>query len=409
MGLFDRSTLKTDVVRFNPSGNISKNNSNEIFQNTLEFFTNDTQKAVKLNNSQRNLVSKQEILKDVEDYLEAKNIDKDIINEVVDQFEKYIWGYYLLNDLIEDESISDIKVLSKDNTRIKQYGERKDGNIHFPSNEILKSFINRIATKNQISLSDINAIQTFTDKTTSSKFILRINISTEYVNSVDNPYLHIRKIPKQKYTREQLISYGLATEEQLDFLIDRIKNGNGIIFTGKGASGKTTLMNFLIDEIPHNCSGLVIQENEELFSKTHPDIMFQRVRYAKGEGRIEYTLKDEAINGLLIDLDYFIIGEIKGGEALYFLNASYTGHKCIASVHGVNSTEALNKLAEYVKYESDYSKSDILKMLKHLDVCYMEKFKVKEYSEVKGFDEKRQELIYNTIYKGEEKINESCR
>lgn len=47
----------------------------------------------------------------------------------------------------------------------------------------------------------------------------------------------------------------------------------------------------------------VIQENEGLFSNKHLN-------------EIQFDLKDLARNGLLTDLDYFIIGEIKGGEAL---------------------------------------------------------------------------------------------
>lgn len=70
-------------------------------------------------------------------------------------------------------------------------------------------------------------------------------------------------------------------------------------------------MNALIEHIPHDKSGLVIQENEELFSNTHPDLMFQHIVSAHGEGKIKYDLKDLSRNGLLVDLDYFIIGEIR--------------------------------------------------------------------------------------------------
>lgn len=83
---------------------------------------------------------------------------------------------------------------------------------------------------------------------------------------------------------------------------------------------------------------------------------------------------------------------------MYFLNAAYTGHRCWASVHGVNSTEAIDKLADYVKYESDYSKADVLRMLKSLEiVVFMEEFKVKEISEIIGFDETAKTLIYQRV------------
>ena len=185
------------------------------------------------------------------------------------------------------------------------------------------------------------------------------------------------------------------------YLIDKVKNGKGILFTGKGGAGKTILMNTLLDLIPYNNSGLVIQENEELFSNKHPDLMFQHVVTSRRQNEIQFDLKDLARNGLLTDLDYFIIGEIKGGEAFYFLNAAYTGHKCWASCHGSSSTEAINKLADYVTYESGYSQAEAKKMLQSLEtIVFMKNFKVTEISEITGWNEEKKDLTYRAIYRG---------
>ena len=83
---------------------------------------------------------------------------------------------------------------------------------------------------------------------------------------------------------------------------------------------------------------------------------------------------------------------------MYFLNAAYTGHQCWASVHGINSTEAIDKLADYVKYESVYSKADVIRLLRTLEVIvFMDDFKVKEISEIVGFDEETQRLVYKRV------------
>lgn len=145
----------------------------------------------------------------------------------------------------------------------------------------------------------------------------------------------------------------------------------------------------------------VIQENEELFSNKHPDLMFQHVVTSRRQNEIQFDLKDLARNGLLTDLDYFIIGEIKGGEAFYFLNAAYTGHKCWASCHGSSSTEAINKLADYVTYESGYSQAEAKKMLQSLEtIVFMKNFKVTEISEITGWNEEKKDLTYRAIYRG---------
>ena len=145
-------------------------------------------------------------------------------------------------------------------------------------------------------------------------------------------------------------------------------------------------------------AGVILLAYEELFSNIHPDIMFQHIVTNRGEGKIQYELKDLARNALLLDLDYFIIGEIKGDEAVHFLTAAYTGHQCWASVHGISSTEAIDKLADYAMHASSYSKAELMKMLRTMEVIvFMEDFKVKEISEVVRFDESTKTLVYKRV------------
>lgn len=319
------------------------------------------------------------------------------VKAAVDAFDTYVFGYGVLEELINNPTISDIKVIAPDDVRIKRNGVRETSDITFTSAADINRYANYVAVKNQVSISDLNAIQTFTDKDSNSDFILRINISTSFVNSVSNAYIHIRKIPKHKMQLEDLVQAGMLSAATAKFLTNKAATASGILFCGKGGSGKTTLMNALLEQIPHDKSGLVIQENEELFSHTHPDLMFQHIVENRGEGKITYTLQDLARNGLLVDLDYFLIGEIKGGEALYMLNASYTGHRCWASVHGNSSEEAIDKLVDYIKYASDYSKEDATRMLATMQtIVYLKDFHVVEISEVVGYDESSHRLLYNT-------------
>ncbi len=55
-----------------------------------------------------------------------------------------------------------------------------------------------------------------------------------------------------------------------------------------------------------------------------------------------------------MDVDNFITGEIKGAEALHFLNTAYAGQKCSVTVHAHEATEALKKLTDYAMYGSKY-------------------------------------------------------
>lgn len=380
----------------NDAENPAAFDSDKLFEEIVDYFTRVEKKTINMVN--RELLDKSVINQMVVNYLRDKKVSDELSEKMVKMFDAYVFGYHILEPLVNDDSISDIKIIRYDRVRIKRNGKRMTSDIKFKDNGELNRFVEYVAIRNKVNISDINAVQTFTDKHSNPKFILRFNICTQYVNSVPNSYLHIRKVSKVKRGIDYLVNAEMLDNATAEYLINKAESARGILFTGKGASGKTTLMNELLEYIPEDKSGLAIQENEELFSDTHPDMMFQHIVMNRGEGKIQYSLQDLARNGLLLDLDYFIIGEIKGGEALYFLNAAYTGHRCWASVHGVSSTEAIDKLADYVKYESDYSKEDVIRMLKTMEVVvFMDDFKVKEISEITGFDETAHRLIYKRV------------
>ena len=163
-------------------------------------------------------------------------------------------------------------------------------------------------------------------------------------------------------------------------------------------AGKSTLMNAMLDKIPFDNSAAVIQEADELFSNIHPDIMFEHIVASQGEGKINYDLKKIGTNGLLTDLDYYVIGEIKGDEAESFMNAVYTGHKCWTSSHGQSSTEGMNKLVDYIVRATRYDRHEVIKMLSAMKVViFMKQYKIQEISEIRGIDENG-EFIYDTIF-----------
>ncbi len=313
-----------------------------------------------------------------------------IREEKIKRFDEYIvnaiFHYDVLTELMEDEEISDIKVLAWDRVRIKRNGIRSTADVKFWGTDYFRGFVEMLAVRNGVNTGTLNAIQTFTDKRSSDRFIYRYNISTATVNSTEEPYLHIRKIPKEKYSLDKLVKLQMMPRGVSQYLVRRMQEGYMVI-CGKNGSGKTYLLNALLDELPHGNSVLVVQENEELFSDTHPDMMFQRIAVRKGEKKVNYSLKELVVNGLLIDTDYIIIGEIKGEEALYFISAALSGSNGITTIHSVDAKGALDKLADYCKWASDYSREDIFKMLSCVStLVYVEDFQVKEIAVNHGWD-----------------------
>ena len=131
----------------------------------------------------------------------------------------------------------------------------------------------------------------------------------------------------QQTISKQFLSDSTKESEAMDRLLHEMISSRGILFTGKGASGKTTLMNAKLAEIPHDESVMICQENSELFDEDHPDLLAAHVLVNGGDSKVSYTLGDLTRAALLMDLDRVIVGEVKeGSEAAGLSKASMTGH-----------------------------------------------------------------------------------
>ena len=158
----------------------------------------------------------------------------------------------------------------------------------------------------------------------------------------------------------------------------------------------------MIDMIPYEESVLISQENDELYSNVHPQEQFEHPLDHKSDGKeTHFTLEDELRLGLLQDIDDFIIGEIKGGEALYvFTTAMSTGARFMGTIHSNNCRGSVRRLAQLAKYISSYTVESLEEMLTATPFCliHMSHFHIDEILEIVGWDEKKMELEYKEVY-----------
>ena len=91
--------------------------------------------------------------------------------EVLLQVKKELWGYGLIDELIHDKFISDIKLHNAKRILVKRRGKRSDSGLSFESDEMYESFVTRLLERNKVNLGTANAIQTFTDATQAVKLV----------------------------------------------------------------------------------------------------------------------------------------------------------------------------------------------------------------------------------------------
>lgn len=352
--------------------------------------------ALVFEQAQYGKISKMEVRKRADQWLKdngytSENLTSNDYKVIMKRFYSAMYGNYILDPLIADDKISDIMILDPNRIRVKALGKRYTSNIRFLGKDDYLKFCEGIAIRNNLDLIHKD-VHVFSDPVSSDDFYLRLNLTTSGVNTNGYPAFQIRKIAKHKRDWKYLVKAGMIDEVLMNYLIDRARTARGIIFCGKGASGKTTLMNVMLDCIPFNKSVEVMQESIELFSKVHPHIDFKQITERN-------SLETLARNGLLTDLDYYVIGETKGKEAAYLAMAVDSGHKGWTSVHASSAREGIIRLTDYVMMGTDYNQEQAVKQLLNMDtLIYLQDFKVCEIYQIVGWDKEKKEIVFEPVY-----------
>lgn len=127
----------------------------------------------------------------------------------------------------------------------------------------------------------------------------------------------------------------------LNFVVTKRKT---VLVSGGTSSGKTTLINALIKEIPQNERLVVIEDTPEL-RLDHPNSI-GLVAVAGNQGEAMVTIDDLMRASLRMRPDRLIVGELRGPEVITFMRAINTGHPgSFASIHASSTQGALEQLA----------------------------------------------------------------
>ena len=329
----------------------------------------------------------------------------DVKRKLLDMFQQCVFGYYVLTPLIIAKDVSDIKVLGFDHIVVKANGERYVADISFFSEDDYKSWYERIHRIHKLGRAEEFALGHCTDRKGVDAFYLRIDVQHACITSTEKNNIHIRKMPKEKLSWEYLKENGMLDDEMMEYLADRIGAGYGFLISGRGGSGKSTLLNNMVDWIPFNQSILVSQESDELYSNVHPQIQFEHtMTVRKNDVVTDFTLEDELRLGLLQDIDNFIIGEIKGGEALHvFTTAMSTGARFFGTIHSNDARSSVTRLAQCARYVSDYPMETLEEMLTCMPfvLIHMSHFSIDEIVEIDGWDATNKKLKFAQVYRKE--------
>ncbi len=128
------------------------------------------------------------------------------------------------------------------------------------------------------------------------------------------------------------------------YLAGAVRQRRNIVISGGTSSGKTTLLNSLLAEIPLSERLITIEDAAEL-RPIHANKV-QLIASRGGQGEASVTPNDLLEAALRMRPDRILLGEVRGAEAYTFLRAINTGHPgSITTVHADSAEGALRQLA----------------------------------------------------------------
>lgn len=335
------------------------------------------------------------------EYVQAGRLAVEDLATMREKVHCALFEMYVLQSLIDDENITDIKITSPYSIRVRVKGKAYASNVNFIDYSDYARFINALTIKNNILLND--PVRVFTDQR-DPNFIMRFSFVSPYISNSGIPVMHIRKIPRNKPMANELIKAGMFDESIRDYILDKCREGRGgIVIAGPPGCGKSTVLNWMFDDLDgysNSSELLIMQESAELFNTYRTGVIIENVCENPQRGQKAASLEDLAKNGLVAGSNVFIIGEVKGGEICDALNIANVGCPFAFTAHSDSAEDTPKRLAYLATLGRARSEEQAMRMLTAVKtIIYLKDFKVQEITEIVRFDEEKKQLVFKPIYK----------
>ena len=247
-------------------------------------------------------------------------------------------GYGPITDAMRDPGVTDVLINGPHEIWIERCGRLERSSKTFADRAALSSFVERLigACGGRIDMSSPIADARLTDGSRLHAVLPPL--------APQGPLVSIRRFPSVSFTLDDLTRFEMLSREQAELLRAGVRDRRSIVIGGGTGTGKTTLLNALLGEVPVSERVVVIEETPELRPRCgHSVSLVSRSSNVEGKGRIE--LQDLLRAALRMRPDRIVVGEVRGPEALVALDAMSTGHDgSFVTVHARSCSEVVDRM-----------------------------------------------------------------
>ncbi|WP_081816363.1 CpaF family protein [Fodinicurvata fenggangensis] len=266
--------------------------------------------------------------------------------EVADALVDDMVGLGPLEDLLEDETVTDIMVNGPSQVYVERNGKLVLTPITFRDDAHATAIAQRIAYNIGRRVDEASPMVDARLMDGS-----RVNIILPPL-AIDGCSISIRKFAKRKITLDDMIRQDNISEKLGRLLQVAAACRLNIIVSGGTGSGKTTLLNALSRLIDPQERIVTIEDAAEI-QLQQPHVVRLETRPPNVEGRGEITMRSLLKNSLRMRPDRIIVGEVRGEETLDMLQAMNTGHDgSMSTIHANTPRDALTRIENMVMSSS---------------------------------------------------------
>ncbi len=177
-------------------------------------------------------------------------------------------------------------------------------------------------------------------------------------------HITLRKHPEEIWTLKKLQEKRWAPDTAIHILQDIIKQKLNILIVGPTSSGKTSVLNAFLQEMPSEERAVIIEDTDELVKPNKFSVKLL-TRNTPSLPLIDQTTLLQ--QSLRMRPDRIIMGEVRGSEAKDLIMALATGHEgSMGTLHAHHYKQALLRLELLVQSSRLNWSADSIRSLIHL-------------------------------------------
>lgn len=268
----------------------------------------------------------------------SKGLQVSLQSRLRDEFQ----GMGPIAPLMQDESVTEIIVNSVTDIWFEKNGKLLRLEDRFASELTFQNFIERICqeAKVQISVERPYCDGLYKD--------FRLHLISGHLTR-NSQVLTLRRQSRSPWTLSKLLDAGWCQPQGAGILRDWICNRRNFLVVGETGSGKTSVLNACLQELPENDRVVILEDTPEL--KPPNPASVRLLTRIDSHGLLPAVDLTELVRqSLRMRPDRLVVGEVRGGEAKDLLLALSTGHQgSLGTLHASSASQALMRLEMLVQ------------------------------------------------------------